>query len=432
MLIRFMGTMQIVALAVGIAGAQSNPLTPVAQQNREVNWRSPSVSGVIAPLAPNLSATPETTASPIPVAADRPDVAVAPVSGATELAGTGANAGAGGADVSRGSGTLPNDAGQVWREYDIAPYTSKVSTSEQPEQALIDWILRETGTEVWFTGPVGLLSATPEKLYVYHTPQMQQQVAAIVDRFVTRQAESLVYGLRLITVGSPNWRARAYSTLRPVAVQTPGAEAWLMAKEDAAVLLADLRRRLDFQEHNAPNLLIQHGQTHIISRTRPRHFTRSIVPRPQAWQGYELQPGQVDEGYTLELSPLLSLDGKTVDAVLKCRVDQVEKLVSVPVDVASPIDTRQRVEVQVPQTASWRLHERFRWPSSQVLLISCGVGASPNKSRSTPLGVSTPLPTGPARADGLLFVEFKGPANKMLTAVGGEFRTSSQPAVRRY
>ena len=37
----------------------------------------------------------------------------------------------------------------------------------------------------------------------------------------------------------------------------------------------------------------------------------------------------------------------------------------------------QRVEIQVPQIVSWRLHERFRWPTNQVLLLSCGVVATP-------------------------------------------------------
>ncbi len=40
----------------------------------------------------------------------------------------------------------PNEAGQVWREYDITPYTARVTSTNRPEQAIIDWVLRETGT----------------------------------------------------------------------------------------------------------------------------------------------------------------------------------------------------------------------------------------------------------------------------------------------
>ena len=61
------------------------------------------------------------------------------------------------AQVSKGSGTLPNDHGQVWREYDITPYTVRNTTTSHPEQAIVDWILRETGYEAWHSTPVGLL-----------------------------------------------------------------------------------------------------------------------------------------------------------------------------------------------------------------------------------------------------------------------------------
>ena len=65
----------------------------------------------------------------------------------------------GGLRVTKGSGTLPNEHGQVWREYDISPYTARVKDSDRPQQAIVDWILRETGTDVWFAEPLGILSA---------------------------------------------------------------------------------------------------------------------------------------------------------------------------------------------------------------------------------------------------------------------------------
>src|SRR5689334_17302209 len=61
------------------------------------------------------------------------------------------------AKVTSGNGALPNDAGQVWREYDITPYTLRVTTTTRPEQAIVDWILRETGYEAWHSDPVGIL-----------------------------------------------------------------------------------------------------------------------------------------------------------------------------------------------------------------------------------------------------------------------------------
>lgn len=44
-----------------------------------------------------------------------------------------------------------------------------------------------------------------------------------------------------------------------------------------------------------------------------------------------------------------------------------------------PLSTGQAYtgQINVPQVASWRLHERFRWPADEVLLLSCGVVAAP-------------------------------------------------------
>ena len=307
--------------------------------------------------------------------------------------------------VTSGSGTLPRDDGQVWREYDISPYTFRVRGKAKPEQAIIDWILRETGTDVWFSAPVAVLSADSRTLRCYHTPQMQKTVQGVVERFVSGGAESHTLGIRVMTVGSPNWRSRALSLLKPVDVQSPGVEAWLLSKENAAVLVADLKRRGDYRELNAPNLLVQSGQSETIAKTSPRQYDRGVRPSV-TYPGYEVVRGQIDEGFSLVLSSLMSLDGKACDVVVKCNVDQVEKLVSIGLDL--PVGgTTQKVPIQVPQFVSWRLHERFRWPSDQVLLLSCGVVASPTGEAATPIPLIGPI-GGSSRADALLMIEHKG------------------------
>lgn len=330
--------------------------------------------------------------------------------------------------VTSGLKELPNGAGQVWRDYDITPYTSRVTTTAKPEQAIIDWILRETGTDVWFGEPLGMLHANKQTLRVYHTPEMQEVVTEVVTKFVDSQAEVKKLGVRLVTVKSPNWRRLAYRMMQPVSVKTPGIEAWLMSKENAAVLLNELRQRSDFREHHAADLLIHNGQSSTISMLQPRTFVRG-VRATQTFPGYELQSDQIEEGFSMEVSPLLTPDDRMIDAVLKCSVDQIEKFVNVDIDVPSNGSQRQAVDIQIPQMVSWRLHERFRWPSDQVLLISCGVVARPQAGIGTAAQLpSLPslLPAGPPRADGLMFVEFKGDAK---TGAGAPVSTAQPAAV---
>ena len=116
----------------------------------------------------------------------------------------------------------------MWKEYDIRAYTQRLPNEPKPEQAIIDWILRETGTEVWFAEPLGLLSANRSKLTVYHTPEIQAAVADITERFVRPETDKNVFGVRMVSVNSANWRTKSIGRLRPVVVQSPGVEAWLV------------------------------------------------------------------------------------------------------------------------------------------------------------------------------------------------------------
>lgn len=373
---------------------------------------SPAPAPVAAPSEPRpLAPAPATALTPAPAPAVAPTSPapsnLVPVAPAAPLAPAPVDPGPRITKVTKGSGALPDTAGQVWREYDISPYTQNVKAVDKPEQAIIDWVLRETGTEAWFGEPLGVLSASKSTLRVYHTPAVQETVADVVERFVRSQAKPQVIGLRLATVGSPNWRAVASQMLRPVTVQSPGLQAWLLTKEDAAVLLDTLRQRSDYREHNSPNLTIEGGQSQTITRRSPKNYTKGVRVLPD-WPFYQPELGAVEEGYSLQISPLLGLDGRTLDAVIKCQVDQVEQIVPVWLDMPVPQNPQGRVQVQVPQMTSWRLFERFRWPTDQVLLLSAGVVAMPDQGKATALGLPNLFDTGPARADALVFLEYKG------------------------
>jgi hypothetical protein len=351
--------------------------------------------GLLSPPAPRTAAPAVAAPAPPPAPAFTADARGA-------IAGPGVR-------VTKGAGVLPNEHGQVWREYDISPYTQTIQGVEKPEQAVIDWILRETGTEVWFAEPLGILSATPTCIRVYHTPQMQETVRGMIDRFVSTANQPQALGVRLMTVGSPNWRSAAVSLLKPVDVKSAGVEAWLLSKENAALLFEQLKNRGDFREHSAPKIEIANGQQQKLARTQPRQYTRSVQMK-QVYPFYDLIPGKIDEGYSLELSPLLSLDGQTIETAVTCKVDQVEKLLPLAIDL--PIGGQsQRVQIQVPQVVSWRLAERFRWPANEVLLLSCGVVATPGGNVGGPLAFMNPLANS-SRADALLMIEHKGPVAK--------------------
>lgn len=305
-------------------------------------------------------------------------------------------------------GKLPSGQGQVWQEYDISPFTRRVTTTKRPEQMVIDWVLRETGYEAWHSDVVSVLSADKDMLRVYHTPQMQRVVADLVDRFVNPQQMNHAYGLRVVTIGSPNWRETALGILKPIPVQAQGVQAWLLNKEDAALLLAQMSKRSDFRDYSSPQLMVYNGQSIVLGSTRPKQYARSIIPRPGAFPPYELELGRIDEGYSLELSPLVSMDAATTDAVVKVNISQIEKMVGMSVDIPLPGGGSRRERIEVPQMSSCDLHERFRWPTDQVLLVSRGVVATPAPAAGGVLPFSLPGTPDSNRADALLFIQSRG------------------------
>lgn len=336
---------------------------------------------------------------------------------------------------------LPTANGQHWVEYDIRPYTQNQKTIERPQQAILDWIIRETGSDVWFNEPMGILNADRNTLRVYHNAAMQKTVAQVYERFVNGLSEPQVYGLRLITIGNPNWRNKASGLMRSAEAQTPGVQAWLMSKENGAIFMSQLRERVDVREMQAVDIPMVNGQLQPLEQLRSRNFLKEYQPNTTAaWPPYVPFSDEIKEGYKLQLSPLMSLDGRTVDLMLKCDIDQVERLNNVSIDLPNPFGAPQSVQIEVPQVVSWRLHERFRWPSDQILLLSCGVVAAPSAqvnntlmsgSPPTLFGLNRILPvTTGSRTDAILVLEHKGAVSTQLNqpTIGRNITPASAPA----
>jgi hypothetical protein len=198
-----------------------------------------------------------------------------------------------------------------------------------------------------------------------------------------------------------------------------------LSRENAAVLYEQLKVRGDFREHSSPRVEIANGQSRTLNRTQPRQYVRGIQLKGE-YPFYDAIPAKIEEGYSLSISPLMSLDGQFMEAAITCSVDQIEKLVPLAIDV--PVGGQsQRVQIQVPQVVSWRVAERFRWPTKDVLLLSCGVVASPAPGPSGVLSVLAPLGVVPGnRADALLMIEHRQPSSVELAA--GVGATGGLPA----
>lgn len=401
-------------------GSSATSSSPPAGNNRYGGGNSASS---IKPITKQPSVSRSQTARPrsLGTTPSASDSRLAPVRSATTSAPTKAK-------VSKGSGKLPNSAGQVWREYDIRPYTLRAGTETHPEQAIVDWILRETGYEAWHSETFGILNASSETLTVYHTPAMQAIVADVVDRFVNSSSSDRAFSMRIVTVRNPDWRTKALGMMTPIPVQSPGLQGWVMPKENHALLMSELGRRNDMREYNGANQIIANGRKTVFSTMRQRGYVKGIVPTQNAWPGYQPEMGQLDEGATLEFNPLLSMDRTSAEAVIKLRMNQIEKMIPVSLDLPSPTgQAGQRLQVEVPQITMANLHERFRWPAEQVLVLSMGMVATPSPEKGNAFTDMIPVLKSPPRADALLFVEVRD-ARAPTAGPNGNLSTASRPS----
>ena len=316
---------------------------------------------------------------------------------------------------------LDNSAGQYWATYDLKPYTQNLPAQSAPEQAIVDWIIRETGTDIWFHQPMGIMSASRDKLMVYHNEGVHKIVKGVYERFVNGNTDPQQFSLRLMMVGSSNWRTSTLAWMKSVDIASPGVQGWLLSKEQAAMLASTLHNRSDFRELQMPQFVGMNGQMQTIDNQRSIAYVCGYDRIEQPYPSYVPISDSISEGYKIQLSPLVSVDERMIDMQIHCSLNQIERLNSVSVDLPLANAQPQSMQVAIPQLISWRFDERFQWPSDQVLVLSCGVIAPPAESTQATLlnaqqssglfGLKKLIPQPAAsRADALLVIQYNGHA----------------------
>ncbi len=292
---------------------------------------------------------------------------------------------------------VPSSDGQVWKTYDISPFVR--AAGEGSQRYVVDWILQETGYASWHGEIPSTLSATPTTLSCFHTPDMQEKVADAAARFVDDAAVPDRFSVRVLGLDGPSWRTEARPAITAIPAATPGVQAWIAPRETAAAVLARIRSRSDCHELPTGPVLAANGLPATLSGGRKQPYVQDVAPRPDAWPGWQPQSAACDEGFAIDIHPLLSRDRTVIEAVVRCRIDQIERMA--PVALASPASS-QRVQVEVPQVAAVRVGERFRWPANQTLFIGLGLVPWPVPAQNvTPVALLTDV----KRCDVVIVVE---------------------------
>lgn len=273
----------------------------------------------------------------------------------------------------KGPAELPKESGQFWSVYDLSPYLTANAAVKNPEKTILNWILQDTGNDFWHGDPMGVLSFSGGKLYVYHNAKVQQYVSNVLDRFLDEKHKTEVFTIRLILLESPDWRTKAAEWIRPYPVKSTDTQGWILSPENRAKLLEDLSRRIDYIDLNRGQNRIPNGETFgWLYAAPPRNFTADIQIANNS-AGYITNAQKIDEGYRIEVTPLLSTDGTQIEFAFRCQTTVVERMLSFNLKIPTIAAPRQQLPAELPQILHAERKEKVSFPKNSVFLLDLGM-----------------------------------------------------------
>ena len=284
---------------------------------------------------------------------------------------------------------LPNEDGQFWVVYDVTPYTDRFPNLSSPQDSIVDWILFDSGEGFWRKEPFSILSASRERLYVYHSSSVQRYVSNVVDRFIDPDKKKVNFSVKIVALPSPDWRSRVSQYLSPLNTTIIGngadVQSWLADRSDIARIDADLVKRPEYLLLNEGKNVVPNGETYGWAAAQPRkEFNRDYRVDSNVSAGYSTDVSSVDEGFRIETTPLLSTTGETLELTFRYRSTVVEKTRTFSMRVPTSTSPRQQLNVEKPSIVSCDFRGKISVPRSKGAIIDLGLVplAPPPKSKN--------------------------------------------------
>ncbi len=302
---------------------------------------------------------------------------------------------------------MPREVGQKWRRFDISRYTKLASNQTNPQNAIVDWIFRRTGTAAWHGEKVSSISAGRAQLRVYHDEETLRQVGAVVERFTNSQADILSVRVRFVAAVDTRWRYAVFSRLTHVGGGPQGQQIWTLKLEDAAFVLAQMEIYQGFRILADRRVEMVNGQTLTIERSEPRGYTGSIQRDSAAGLGFQPKNEQLKEGVFLKVSPLMTFEGDALDAAIDLNVNTVRNYLRTKVIAPREIGSNE-MSIDVPEVVETRLSNYTvkDWPLGQTLLISAGIHPGILQAKGGFMNLRIPG-TVPSSTEVLVFIDIE-------------------------
>jgi hypothetical protein len=300
---------------------------------------------------------------------------------------------------------FPTENGQQFRTFDISRYTSLPHEDSSPQNALVEWIFRRTGSAAWHGDRLAVLSVSPAQLRVYHEPAIVAQVEEMVERFVDAQpSDYLKIRVRLVSAADTRWRYAVATRLIPVASGEQGQQIWTLNLEDAAMVRTQMQVYQGFKLLMDQEVTLLNGQTLTLGKENDVEYVAG--PERDSAVGLGYQPGmaRLKEGVVLRLSPLLTYEGDAIDLAIDLKANTVRKLLPTKILTRREIGPTD-MTIEVPESTQTRLNQTVtNWKLGQTLVMTAGIHPGIMQSKEGFMNLRIPG-TVPTRTELLVFLD---------------------------
>ncbi len=312
------------------------------------------------------------------------------------------------ADPPANFGTEP---GFAWRSYKIGGYTRLAKNQENPQKALIDWILKRTGFSAWHGDKIAALAASSTVLRAYNSPAILKQVDEIVERFTDSTADVLSVHVQFISAVDTRWRYSILPRLTHVGSGPQGQQIWTMKPADAAIALSTMELQQGFRKLVEQRVDMVNGQMLTVKTVESRSFTGGLLRDNAPGLGFQPRADKLNESIVLKISPLLNYDGNALDAMLDLQINTIRSFHRTKIIAPREIGPNEAA-IDVPEAAETHLEQTLKnWKLGQTLLISGGIhpGILDNKGGWFNLPIPGTYPTG---TEVLVFLDIETVTNR--------------------
>ena len=288
------------------------------------------------------------------------------------------------------------EPGYRWQKFDVSRYTAIEHAHANPQNAIVEWVIRRTGTGPWHGEKVAALSASRSRVLAYNDAKNLAQVAEIVGRFTDPVSDNLTVHVRFVAAVDTRWRYAVYSRLTPVGRGPDGQQVWTLNVEDSAFVLTQMQVYQGFRLIAERKVELVNGQTMTMTHEDDRGFVGGMERENAGGLGFQPKAEKLKEGVTLKFSPLLTHDGDALDAAIDLSVNNVKGLHRTRVIAPREVGPAE-ITIDVPEVTGSHLSLPVKgWKLGQTLLVSGGIqpGLLQNKGGFMNLRIPGTVPTG--------------------------------------